>query len=155
MLNIVFGRDNCEDPGYILDPRIYFTKHKKPEWFENDFVKRFLKEIDGSEVLFEEALKNRFGHGISTEKMSTGCKTLCIIYYDSEGKTFNDALGDNCIPFLMEIARTKDVNVFFEHYPDIPPEYFEEGLIRHKGKILGEYDFDDLFMEWCVKDRYT
>lgn len=83
MLNIVFGRDNCEDPGYILDPRIYFTKHKKPEWFENDFVKRFLKEIDGSEVLFEE------------------------------------------------------------------------GLIRHKGKILGEYDFDDLFMEWCVKDRYT
>lgn len=55
----------------------------------------------------------------------------------------------------MEIARTKDVNVFFEHYPDIPTEYFEEGLIRHKGKILGEYDFDDLFMEWCVKDRYT
>lgn len=33
MLNIVFGRDNCKDKKYILDPRIYFTKHKKPEWF--------------------------------------------------------------------------------------------------------------------------
>ena len=43
MLNIVFGRDNCEDPGYILDPRIYFTKHKKPEWFENDFDDLFME----------------------------------------------------------------------------------------------------------------
>lgn len=154
MLDVVFGRDNCKDKNYVLDTRVYFTKNKKPWWFENDFVKKFLKEIDDSEVLFEEALKNRFGHGISTEKMSTGCKTLCCIYYDTLGKTFNgSAMGDNCIPFLMEIARKKDVKVFFEHYPDIDPKYFEEGLIEYQGKKLGEYDFDDLFMDWCVNGR--
>jgi hypothetical protein len=153
MLNIVFGRDNCKDKKYILDPRIYFTKHKKPEWFQDDFVRRFLYDIDGSKVLFEEALINRHGHGISTEKMSTGCKTLCCIYYDREGKTFNgSAMGDNCIPYYMAIARKRDVNLFYEHFADIESKYFEEGLIYYNGHIVSEYEFEDLYSEWCKEN---
>lgn len=149
MLNIIFGRDFCKQD-YVLDTRVYFRRHKKPEWFEDDFVKKFLMGVDGTTVLFEEALKNRWGHGISTDKISTGCKTLCCIYYDTEGKWFfGSAMGDNCVPYLMEIARNKEVNIFLEHYMDIPNEYFEEGLVRKDGIILGEYDFDDAYGDWC------
>lgn len=149
MLNIIFGRENCKED-YILDTRIYFRRNKEPFWFEDDFVKSFLKGIDGSEVLFEEALKDKFGHGISTEMMSTGCKTLCSIYHDKENKIFYGSMGDNCVPYLMEIARRKEVRIFLEHYMDIPKKYFEEGLIYHDGKCLGEYDYDDLFDDWCA-----
>lgn len=150
MLNIIFGRENCTTD-YVLDTRIYFSKHKKPEWFEDDFVKRFLKDVDGTEVLFEEALKDVFGRGISTEMISTGCKTLCCIYYDTKGLTFNgSAMGDNCVKFLMEIASKKDVTIFLEHYMEIPIQYFEEGIIRMEGKVLGEDDYDDGYSNWCA-----
>lgn len=153
MLNIIFGRENCHHD-YVLDTRIYFTENKRPEWFEGDFVKKFLMTIDGTTVLFEEALKDKYGHGISTEMMSTGCKTLCDIYYDTRGIWFyGSAMGDNCVPFLMDIAREKEVNIFLEHYMDIPTEYFEEGLIMKDGVVLGEYDYDDAYSDWCKSTR--
>mgnify|MGYP000826531900 CR=1 FL=1 len=54
MLNIVFGRENLEE--FELDARLIFRRNKKPEWFQDEFVRQFLKEIDGTTVLFEEAL---------------------------------------------------------------------------------------------------
>ena len=153
MLNIIFGRDNCPDQNYVLDTRVYFKRNKEPWWFEDEFVKRFLKVVDGSEVLFEEALKDWRGHGISTEMMSTGCKTLCDIYYDTDEKWFyGSAMGDNCIPFLIEIAKQKNVNIFLEHYMDFPEEYFDLGIIICKGKVLGQYDYDDAFSDWCNEE---
>lgn len=150
MLNVYFGRDSVKDKKSVLDTRIYFRRHKRAEWFEDDFVKRFLKEIDGSEVLFDEALKNRFGKGISTEQISTGCKTLCCIYYndDKDIVFYGTAMGDNCYKFVMEMARNKDISLFFEHYPEIESKYFEEGLVAMNDKILSEYDFEDAYCDW-------
>lgn len=151
MLNVVFGRNNTGG-NFILDNRVLFKRYKKPEWFEDDFIKSVLKGIDGAEVLFEEALKDRYGHGISTMMISTGSKTLCCIYYNvAEGKYLNGSMmGKNCVPYLMEIARKRDVYIFLEHYMDIPTEYFEEGLIKVDGKVVGEYDYDDAFSDWGV-----
>lgn len=152
MLNLVFGRENIPDGSkMILDTRIYFRKHKKPEWFEDDFVKRFLKVVDKSEVLFEEALKDYKGRGVSTDKISTGCKTLCDIYYNEDTSLwfYGTALGANCLPFLLEIVREKDVNLFFQHYPPFPEEFFEENLIRMNGKVTGKFDLQDGYAEWC------
>ena len=150
MLDVIFGRDFCKRK-YILDTRIYFTKNKKPEWFSDPFVQRFIKDIDGSTVLFEEALKDRWGHGISTEWLSTGCKTLCCIYFDRNNTLFyGTALGDNCVPYLMEIARKRDVYIFLEHYMTIPVKYFEAGLIRKDGKILNDDDFLEAYCDWSA-----
>lgn len=150
MLNIVFGRENCQN--VVDNPIRYFLRNKRPEWFEDDFVKRFLYEVDHSVVLFEEALKDYRGRGISSEKISTGCKTLCCIYYDTEGKVFNGScLGNNCLPFLVEISEKKDVTVFMEHYADFPEKYFEDGKIAVDGKVAGQYDYDDAFSDWCIK----
>lgn len=117
-------------------------------WFEDDFVKRFIYEIDHSVVLFEEALKDYRERGISTKKISTGCKTLCCIYYDTENLVFNGScLGNNCLPFLVEISEKK----VMEHYTDFPEYYFENGKISVDGKIAGQYDYDDAFSGWYIK----
>lgn len=155
MLLVSFGREGR--PGkYILDTRIYFRKHKKPEWFQDEFVQRFLKEIDGTTVLFEEALKDKFGHGISTEMMSTGCKTLCCIYFNRNDNLifYGTAMGDNCYPFLLEMARTRDIKIFLEHYPDVDSKYYEEGLIcDENGKPYTEYEFEDAYMD-CLAESH-
>ena len=148
MLDVIFGRDFCKED-YVLDTRVYFKKHKKPEWFSDLFVQKFLKDIDKCEVLFEEALKDRWGHGISTEMISTGSKTLCCIYYDKENKLFyGSAMGDNCVPYLMEISRKKDVRIFLEHMMGITSEYFEEGLIRINGKVVSEKEYIEDYCKW-------
>lgn len=106
MLNIVFGRHNLPK-GYVLDTREYFKKEITPAWTAHPLVREFLKDIDGSEVLGDYVLKNRWGIVIAVEKMSTGCKTLCsILFQDKDRYFYGSAMGDNCIPYLMRIAQS-------------------------------------------------
>lgn len=149
MLDIIWGRENA--PEFVLDTRIWFSRHKKPEWFENEFVKRFLKDIDGSTVLFQEALSDYRGRGISTEMISTGCKTLCDIYFCEDDTIFyGSAMGDNCLPFLIEIAQKKDVTIVLEHYADFEESAFQTGLIRSNGVIMDQDSYDDAFSDWSA-----
>jgi len=52
MVKIIFGWENCDHSKFVLDSRAYFRKHKKPEWFEDDFVKEFLKPVNGAPLFF-------------------------------------------------------------------------------------------------------
>lgn len=156
MLNLVFGRENVPDESrMILDTRIYFSRNKRPEWFENEFVKNFLKVVDNTEVLFEEALKDYRGRGISTEMISTGCKTLCDIYYSEDSSLwfYGSAMGNNCIPFLHEIVKDKDINLFYEHYPDSLDAIIEDGLLCMNGSVVDWETYDDAYTDWCEENE--
>lgn len=151
MLHINFGRESVGEKNYVLDNRIFFRRYKKPQWFEDSFVKEFLLNIDGSKVIAQEALLDYRGRGISTEMISTGCKSLCCIYFCHYGNIFNGSMmGDNCIPYLMRVAAKHDVTIVLEHYMDFPHEYFSRGEIMMNGKLLGQYDYDDAFSDWCA-----
>ena len=147
MLNIIFGRENCDE--FNLDSRMIFRQNKKPEWFQDPFVKEFIKAVDGSEVLFEEALKDRWGHGISADVISTGCKTLCCIYY-LDGWFYGSLMGNNCIPFLLRIAKQKNVNIMLEHCMDFSDEDFANNDIYVNGKRVSPSEYEDLYAVWCV-----
>ena len=58
-------------------------------------------------------------------------------------------MGDNCVPFLMRIAEKRDVNIFLEHYMEIPKVYFEKEMIYRDGVVLTEDEYDDGFSDWC------
>lgn len=156
MLNIIWGRENLKDlvPRFVLDPRIWFSDHKQPEWFEDPFVKKFLKSVDNTTVLFEEALKDYKGRGISTEMISTGCKTLCCIFNDRDNHIFyGSAMGDNCLPFLVEMAKGRNITIMLEHYADFPPEAFEEKVIVCNGEVLTQDTYDDSFSAWSASTQ--
>ena len=152
MLNIIFGRENVPKelvPKVVLDSRSYFSLFKKPEWFEDPFVKEFLKSVDNTTVLFEEALKDYKGRGISTTMVSTGCKTLCCIYFDVDDRIFyGSAMGNNCLPFLVRIAQKKDITIFLEHYADFPRESFSLVDMYCNGILLDQDKYDDAFSNW-------
>lgn len=154
VLNIIFGRENCPE-SFNIDNRIYFRKNKKPEWFEDDFVKEFILAIDKATVLFEEALKDRWGHGISVDKISSGSKSLCCIYYDDKGTIFNGSqMGDNCVPFLMRIAESKDVTIMLEHYMLFNDDDLANGKIRVDGKIIHSVEeYEYAFSDYCVANE--
>lgn len=149
MINIIFGRENCDESKFILDSRAYFRDHKEPEWFDDPLVQEFLLAVDGSTVLFQEALKDYRGKGISTDKISSGCKTLCDIYFSNDGSIFNGSMmGNNCIPFLLRIAQKKDFTMVLEHYMDFPEESFDLGCLFCNGRKLTQRGYDDAFSNW-------
>lgn len=90
--------DNCQP---VLD--YLFCDEKKPEWFNDPFVRKVIKEIDGAEVLFEEALKDRFGHGISPEKLSSTAKVVIMMYYFPDWVYTSCSFGVNAWPFINEV----------------------------------------------------
>ena len=152
MLDVVFDRNKCSrDP--IFYPDFYFTFYKRQEWFTDPFVKDFISVIDGSTILFEEAVCNKFGHGISTENISTSCKLLCDLYFDRTRRIFSGAdLTANCIPFLMKIASIRNICMLFEDFVDLDEKYFYDGLISMNNKIITYEEYVDAFVSY-VKEK--
>lgn len=150
-LNIILGRENTDIDKIWLDSDSYFTDYKRPEWFETDFARRVIKEVDQVEVLFEEALKNRFGRGISTEQLSSGVKTLLLMKFNPGPIYYGSMMGDNCVPFLMEIVREReeDTPLLLEHFMDFPYEY--EGMLKLDGNPISIDDYEDAVATWCAR----
>ena len=150
MLDVVFGYMFIpEGETIVVDNRDYFAWKKKPEWFKDDFSARILKDIDKSEIIFEEALKDRFGHGISTMQISTGCKSLLSLKH-SNGERFNGSMmGDNCAKYLLEIAKEKDIKIYLEHFMhfrDCPDDL--GNLITVHGKLVDKLMYRDKCIDW-------
>lgn len=149
MLNIVLGRENIDLRKVCLNSRNHFTRFKQPEWFETDFAKRVIKDIDKAEVLFEEALKNRFGHGMSTEQLSTGTKTLLLLKFVPNWIYYGTNMGDNCVPYLMELVSesNEDITILLEHFMDFPDEY--EGMLKLDGIPISIENYEHAVATYC------
>lgn len=86
MLNVIFGRENV--PGkFILDTRVYFRRYSNTFDFYDPFIQSVISGIDKAEVIANGAIKDYRGLFLSVDKLSTGSKTLCSIYFDKEGRT--------------------------------------------------------------------
>lgn len=81
--------------------------------------------------------------------ISTGCKTLCCIYHCPELIFFGTTMGDNCYPYVIELAKKRDITLVLEHYAEIPDYASEEHVIYYNGNLVScEFDYADEFSEW-------
>lgn len=149
MLNIHFGRENIDMDALIINPMVYFKYNKKPMWFDDPFVKEIIKGVDGAEVIIGEALINKYDNGISTLCLSGGTKTLICIYELPHMLWYGSTMGDNCIPFLIEIGKQKDITIMLEHFMDLP-DNAEEALLLD-GKKATIDDYEEAFCDWSEK----
>ena len=134
LLKIYFG----SHPEEIYNTDLYFKNSYKEEWILDDFVKRMIKEIDNSEVIAANVIKNDILGNFPPIFLSGGVKTLILMYFQPK-MIFNISnCGDNCIPFLFEIAKkreesvksNKDITVCLHHCMD-----FQDGM---KVKVIND-----------------
>ena len=114
MLDVIFGRENVPEelkPRVILNAKAYFLKYKKPEWFADSFVQEFLHDVEKASVIDGEVLRDYKSRVIPASVISTGCKTLCCIRFAPENIYQGSLLGNNCLPFLVRMAETKDITI--------------------------------------------
>ncbi len=152
MLNFIIGRENIDLGPVRMDSPLYFRK-ARPDWLNDDFAKRAILAIDQAKVLNGFALENRFGYGMSSEQISTGTKTLLLIKNQPKFIYYASNMGDNCVPFLMEIVKEReevgegDVTLLLEHFMDIPYKY--EGMLKVDGEPVSIDEYEDLIATWC------
>lgn len=92
--------------GLINHPSRVFTREKKPEWFDDRFVKDAIKGIDGATVLFQQALMDRYGYGIPPEYLSNGCKSVILMRFIKNRIFTNEFFGENCWPYIFKLAES-------------------------------------------------
>ena len=120
MLNVCFNA--TEDVIYNTD--VYFDNTYQSDWLEDEFADKVIRTVDKSRAVSGNAIDSPFLGVISPEKLSGGTKTLLLIF-NCPGMIFNaSTCGDNCVPFLLEISREKDVTVYLEHPMNFGTEPF-------------------------------
>lgn len=105
MLNIYFG----DMPSAIYNTEIYFKNTYEDSWILDDFAKKVIKKVDGSDVIDAQAIKSPVLGVIPPTELSGGVKTLLLIK-NCPDEVFNaSTCGDNCVRFILELAKAKDV----------------------------------------------
>lgn len=117
MLKIILG---CKDEEKYLKNKKYvdyndglFDDEYEEEWFSDNFIRRILEDIDNIDISKSNgsSFKNSITGDIhSPKELSTGCKTLILIYKYSN-VIFQARFGDNCTDLLEEIAINNDITI--------------------------------------------
>lgn len=129
---------------YITRVSPYFDNMYEDEWFDDDFTKETVKEIDKSEVIDCRSIYNEYGGSLPVTELSTGTKALMLLKF-TDNKVSGDRLGDNCITRLLEIAKTKDIYISLDHIMSFP-EYFEATIENSQTIIHSFNEFIDEYL---------
>ena len=132
MLKINVGFDFKDDCVISID--YYFKQYKTKEWFNTDIVKKIIKGIDNTIAVKDEYLESPIFGGMSPERLSTGCKAV-ILMAMTDMHIYATRCGDNCVPYILEVAKTKDVEITLHHCMRFPKDGWE-ALIIETGKIV-------------------
>lgn len=148
MLNIIFNRGSkdIENVNYVFSPDTYFKYNYEDEWFEDDFVKMMVQDVDGSTVISAHSIDSPVLGTIAPERLSGGVKALIIMYKEPDLIVNASACGDNCAKWILEIGKKQDITVRLGYEME-----FEEPFdicIKNSGKVIHNYeDFLKEFQE--------
>lgn len=115
MLKIIFG----DTKNSVYHPPTWFDNRYEDEWITDPLTKKMVRDIDKSEVIGPRLIDSPVLGPISPKELSGGVKTLILMAFDNSGKIFNaSACGDNCAPWICQIAKSKDLTINLHHIMD-------------------------------------
>ena len=136
MLKIIFG----EVENSVYHPPTYFDNQYEDEWITDPLTIAMIKDIDKSEVIGVHLIQSPVLGPISTKEISGGVKTLILMAFDTSGKIFNaSACGDNCVKWIVELGRKKDLTINLHHMMDFSSVPFFEAIILNTKTIVHSY----------------
>lgn len=143
MLNLYFGKLK----GALLSGNGYFDSWVDESCIETDFGKRVIKEVDGGDVYDRNLIISKVLGGIPPERLSGGTKSLLILM-NTDKIVHLCAMGDNCLPFLADIAKVKDITVCTDYYrPIFKDSTLDKVHILNDDSIV--YNDDEYFEKWA------
>lgn len=130
-----------------------FMSRMQPEWFDDQFVKDMVLDVDKSEVISPYCINSPVLGQIAPSYLSGGVLAL-ILMYKTDNLVNASKCGDNCAKWIQIISKKKDLTIYLEHVmgftKDFDIEFLDTGNITHTRKdyiiecasILNEVYYD-------------
>lgn len=135
MLRVHFGKNPL--PNEILNVDLTFDLNVENDWLNTEFAKRVIKEIDNSVHVKDGYIESPFWGAMSPDKLSTGCKNVLLMkFYPDPVVFYGTKCGNNCLPFVLEIAREKDLDIHFQHLMKFPEDAYFDAYIVNEDKMV-------------------
>lgn len=125
--------DDC-----IVDVSSYFNIFKEKEWFADPFVREVIRGVDKSEVIGGEYIESPVFGGMSPERLSSGAKALILMKMCPQYVVYATRCGDNCAPFILELAGQQDVTILLHHCMAFPNDI--HAIFEESGREVHNYD---------------
>ena len=120
MLNIFYG-DMKEA---VYNTASYFKYDYEEGWIVDPMVKEMIQDVDKSVVIDSGVIDSPVLGKIPPIGLSGGVKTLILVKFEPE-KVFNvSTCGDNCAPFILKLAKKKDLTINLRHLMDFGKKKF-------------------------------
>lgn len=143
MLKIDWGLH--DDTLIYVDDEFDGTGHDM-EWFKDSFVQEMIRDIDNciynpttEKFIDLNVTENKF----SVNELSTGSKLLILLYkwdYD-EIRVYGTLFGDNCTPWLLKIAESRDIIIDLKHFLNFPEDKFKAFSIYENREYFDYRDY--------------
>lgn len=143
MLNLHITQEFPEGCITLIDR--YFNRHKKKEWFNREDVKQIIKGIDNTIAVKDEYLESPVYGGMSPDRLSTGCKATILLAVLDNPHIYGTRCGNNCVPYILDIARNKDIAMTLHHCMEFPVSGFEAYIVEKDVIVNTRKDFINEF----------
>lgn len=132
MLNIIFGEDGLDYPNKVSDVDSYFDYTYDQDWFQSDYAKQIIKDIDDSQYISGEYIESPVLGGIPPRNLSSGCKALLILLNEPDVIVSGDRMGDNCYPWVMKLAAEKNLTITLAHIVKLEEPFQVRDIMNNK-----------------------
>lgn len=131
MLNIFFG----DMENVIFNTSVFFDNTYQDSWFQDDFTKRVIKDIDKGEILGPNCVTTKILGPIPPTKIAGGTKTILLMKFDNNHIFNASTCGDNCAKWILKIAKDKDLTINLRHIMNFGKKDFTAKILNN-GKII-------------------
>ena len=149
MLHILFGHKQDE----ISAVDTFFDNQYDLSWFESDLAKAMLKDIcgytghDGHAITVKDIFNPEQTVTISMTGLASGMKALLIMLNTDTNFVSATRCGDNCIPWIVEIAKHKELYITINYYNDFSGEKIH--VLNDDTEIQGYLEVNRKFSKYA------
>jgi hypothetical protein len=125
---------------------------------KDQIIYEMIKDVDSSELLTPNSVKNYRGRVMAPTGLSGGVKALIMLYNVEKDLLVNgDSMGENCYKWVIELGKIKDIYLTMTDIMDFVEPHEEylpfECRILNTGFVTKT--FDDYFSElYSILGRY-
>lgn len=139
MLSIIIcrGTRDLERPDYVFSPDTYFNYNFEEEWFEDEFVKEMVLDVDLSKVEAPHLISSPVLGLIAPERLSGGVKALIVMYKEPKLIVNASACGNNCAKWILKIGKKQDITIRLGYEMEFEEPF--DIFIQNSGKTIHSY----------------
>lgn len=124
MLKIWQGTYTRWDKKALDSPDDYFDDNFDKKNVLSEFSRRLIKDCAKADVIADNVFEHEWRGVHTIKELASGVKTILLAKYNPEVIVDISFCGDNCIPYLIEISRERDITVIGSRLVD----FFDEDM---------------------------